>query len=447
MRQLLWTHRWTLIVVATGWGAAAVLGAAASNFFALSPLLVVGALGAPLIAAVYVWPPLGLLCGVTFPLLSNALANSLLIPGGLLLLGLAALRSWPDSSLRSRWAAGLILLLGALTVLTGIVLAHDFGSTQGRGSAVLYATAVGVAAALAAQTFKFIGVCLWSAAVPMAIVAYVSPDLQVDRTTAVLGENANGVGVVAALGFVAAVTSMRAAPPHLRMLAIPVTVVCVAGVLVSGSRGALSVVLAGGITALVWTRSARVSGWRIAGLIVAAGVALLYAEELFDRFLVFAGRSVLVETGVLDSRLSLLPFAIEQGVNNPLLGVGMGQLGAVGAGTAGYRVDQRAHNVYLGAFAETGILVAVLLVAVSVLALHRAWTVAKVTGLPLAVAAVTVGMSLEWWGSGVVGPVVMLVIGTCLGASARAPTASPALHGLSSIRTHAHAARSRAIRQ
>lgn len=423
MKQQVWAQRWSLIVIATGWGVAAVLGAAASNFFALSELLVLVTLGAPLVAAVYAWPPLGLLCGVTFPLLSNALGNSLVVPGGLLLVGVSALSSWRDSSQQSRRAAGLILLLGSLTVLIGIVLAQYAGSTQGRGLAVLSATAVGMGAALGTQSLAFIGVCVWCAAVPMAIVAYGSSDLQIDRTTAVLGENANGVGVVAALGCVAAFTLARAAPPYLRVLAIPVTLVCVAGVLVSGSRGALAVLLAGGITALVWTRSARVRGRRIAGLVAMAGVALLYAEPLFDRFLVFAGRSVLVGTDPLDSRLSLLPFAIEQGVNNPLLGVGIGQLGTVGASVAGYRVDQRAHNVYLGAFAETGILIAVLLVLVSTLALHRSWALAKVAGLPLAVAAVTVGMSLEWWGSGVVGPVVMLIIGACLGLSKEVSTA------------------------
>jgi len=422
MRQQAWTHGWTVIVVLSGLVAAAVLGAAASDFFAVSQLLVLGALGAPLVAAVYAWPPLGLLCGVTAPLLANALGNSLVLPAGLLLVGLAALRSWPNSSMRSRRAAGLILLMGILTVLIGIVLAGNAGPTQGQGMAVLYATTVGIAAALGTQGFAVIGVCLWTAALPMAVLAYGSSALRIDRTTAVLGENANGVGIVSALGFVAAVVSVRVAPPYLRMLAFPVALVCGAGVLVSGSRGALAVVLAGGVTALVWSRSVRVSGARIVGLIVAAGVMLFFSQPLVDRFLVFVGRSVLVGTAPLDSRISLLPFALEQGAAHPLLGVGLAQLGNVGATAAGYRVDQRAHNVYVGAFAETGIIIALLLIIVSALALRRAWVCARITGLPLAVAAVTVGMSLEWWGSGVIGPVVMLVIGACLGLSTPVPT-------------------------
>lgn len=422
MRQPVWVHSWTVIVVFAGWVAAALLGAAASNFFAVSQLLVLGALGAPLLAGVYAWPPLGLLCGVTFPLVGNALGNSLVIPGGLVLVGLGALRSWPDSSLRSRRAAGLILMLGSLTVLIGIVLAENAGPTQGQGLAVLYATAVGMAAALGTPGFAVIGVCLWSLALPMAVIAYGSSALRIDRTTAVLGENANGVGVASALGFVAAVVLMRAAPPLLRMLAFPVALVCCTGVLVSGSRGALAVVLAGSVTVLVWPRSVRASGRRIVGLVVTAGVALFYAEPLFDRFLTFAGRSVLVGASPLDSRVSLLPFAFEQGVAHPLLGVGLAQLGNVGATVSGYRGDQRAHNVYIGAFAETGIIIAVLLIIVSALALRRAWACARVTGLPLAVAAVTVGMSLEWWGSGVIGPAVMLVLGACLGVSQPVPT-------------------------
>lgn len=438
MRRQLWVFRWTVLVVLAGWAAAALLGAAASNFFAVSQMLVLGALGAPLVAAVYAWPPLGLLCGVTFPLLGNALGNSLVLPGGLLLVGVGAVRSWPDSSLRSRRAAGFILLLGSLTVLIGIVLAQNAGPSRGQGLAVVYATAVGMAAALGAQGFAVIGACLWSAALPMAVIAYGSPALRIDRTMAVLGENANGVGTVSALGFVAAVAMVRSAPLYLRVVALPVAVVCLAGVLVSGSRGALAVVLAGGVTALVWSTSARAGGRRIVGLVVAAGIAFLYTEPLFDRFLVFAGRSVLVGDPALDSRLSLLPFALEQGLSHPLRGVGLGQLGTVGASFAGYRVDQRAHNVYVGAFAETGIIISVLLIIVSALALRRAWAWARVTGLPLAVAAVMVGMSLEWWGSGVVGPVVMLVIGACLGVSGPSPTLVERDDATQSVGTRTH---------
>jgi hypothetical protein len=377
-------------------------------------LLAVSIVGLGGLVAAVQHPSLGLAVGAALPLTAQALSMATLPYFGIALLSLVILRTWPDAPRAGHQAALLVAAFGALSVAFGLLLAPP---VPGRISVILavgYATALGVAAALTRISTAWFAAVIVALGVWISLAAWRTPELSANRTLAVLGENANGVGMFAGVGVVSALVLFKERSVPIRLLALAGAVACLVGVYVSGSRGA-AVVCFVGVAVLVFGRLLRDT--TVGGAIRATGVLLAAAAvsyELVGWFGDVTGRVARGADVNLTARSESLSYAVEVGLQKPLSGVGLTRLSEVSRLDLSSGVGLRAHNAYAGVFAELGVVGLVPLLLLCALAVVRARQRSS-QALALVAAVLSAGISLEWWGAGQTGPLALLVLGWAVG--------------------------------
>lgn len=379
----------------------------------------------PLVLAVdglllIVWRPSS---AVFFGVLASVLqsehgTSTVIVFGTFVLMILAAFRAAGEADRIARRGAWLFPLLAVLTLVPGTIFTglHD---TAGEPLAIVYAAAIGACAAVVRAKISMLLAITIAVGSLASYLTLTTPQLRTDRTFSVLGQNANGLGMLAAMGAVAALIAIKRRSFWLRVVGLAIGWLCVEGIVSSGSRGALLAAIAGA-AALLGHRLISGSPTRMT-ISVAALIAGVYfiATPAFSYLLKAAGRSSVGSQDNVHERTSALTFALRQGLAHPFFGVGLNRLPGVSFEknpNAGLGLS--AHNVFAGVFAECGITAALALIAISVLALLRSRRHASDGLLPLVITVLVNGLTLAWWGTALPGVMAALILGSALGLGA-----------------------------
>jgi hypothetical protein len=354
------------------------------------------------------------------PLTAPLIGFSMLTPTLLAVLLLVIALRWRKADPNGRSGALLITLAGFVSLLVGVGFA-DIPSTPtlGIAEAILYACVLGVAAAIVRPDPRVIALTVAAAGTCISLLALATPALQTARETVVLGQNANGVGHLAALGLVAGLTALPRWRTPGGVAGLAMAVACAGGLLRSGSRGALLVAVGGVAVFLMHRLIARRPATAIATLAGVTGVLYLVTEPLLNVFVEIVGRTGSQAELNTESRTAALFYALDQGMSHPILGVGLGGLADASLSDPGSGLGLRAHNVFAGAFAETGVITLIALVAAVGMAFLRARAHSARVMLPTVTAVAISGLSLEWWGASGTGPLALLVLGSAAGLTGR----------------------------
>lgn len=377
------------------------------------------------VSAAWAYPRAATALAVAIPLISEIVSSSSEVGGssslltwgvGYIVLSVAIVRMWSEASRRAKVAGFIIVAFGAVTVSLGVLFAQVHQERTQLAISVLYATGIGFAAAISNMRPGLVLALLSTLGAWAALSAGNTPALQTDRTVAVLGENANGIGMIAALGFVAALMGSIYIRGMQRWLYLVGVVTCLWGVYVSASRGAILICFAGVTVFLIgrWLRGPLVKSVFVS---IVAGVALVFlAQQLIGWFANITGRTALGADANFTDRSATLSYAVQQGLDHPVFGVGLGQLAAFSEGDSNSHLGQRAHNVYAGVFAELGVPALILMLILCGLAVYQARRYS--TGaLALVFSVLVAGISLEWWGAGRTGAIAMFILGWAAGVS------------------------------
>lgn len=291
----------------------------------------------------------------------------------LLLIGIAGLgvmtRRW---DLRLRFHVPLVLL--SLIVVVSAFLADGPANPYAfRNFAVL--TAIGLlmsgAAALMRPPLTAVLYTLAAVGVAVALVVLVgwfenplpAGDIPVAdnlRRAYALGLNPNYLALVIVVGAIAAVGLALERQRYWMLLG---TVPCLLSLPELKSRGPLVLIAFGVLWVVVSLRSRR---WRRLAVVVGVlGLLMLFrpsvGQDLYRS--VLGSRADLDLTRSDDFRLDVARFALDQGLDHPLLGVGYGQF-PMTAGTQFAIAFPSAHNEYLHVFSELGFIGLALLILV-----------------------------------------------------------------------------------
>jgi hypothetical protein len=411
---------WPLLTAPAALLLAALAALGLSPQFSTFALLPVAILAAPALLLTLWRPPCALIIGVLIPLLQVQSGRTTLAWGASLLLVVASARSWPNTGRKQRRLALLVALLGLGTLATGLGLAGPLAE-NGVLFAVVYATVASVAAAVIRPSGTTVAFIMCCPGTVITLVCLFGSNMSTDRRSMVLGENANGVGFLAAIGLVAGLTLIGRSTKTIAGFGFTAAFICTVGVAVSASRGALLAAV-GGVAALVLARVIA-SRWTWATLACAGvtGLLIITAGPVSHLFVEYAGRPSDRAQASYDAREFMVGYAIEQGLSHPLLGVGLGRLADVSVADPESRVMLRAHNAFAGVFAESGLVVLALLLAVCLAAFLSARKYDARRLLPLVTVVVVTGFSLEWWGAGSTGAAAMLILGSALGLGMAQP--------------------------
>jgi O-antigen ligase len=372
--------------------------------------LVLGAVAAALMA---IQPRIALLIGLTFPAVQAFYSPPLLrlVVIGALLVGL--LLGWRHASRRQRSVLGHLWLGVLATLLIGWVLASDPSTAQGMVLNLLYAAVVASLAVVYRLTATEwnVYVMAWGSLVSIWLASHDVVVIGRGRSL-YIGENANALGMLAALGVVGAIGLAMRRPMDVRRTSVGAlaALLCALGTISSGSRGALLVAAAGVAVhvALPALRRSRVRA--LATVAVLGGATYWIALPALTWFLLKAGRKI-DATGEFDVREHILRASIQAGLDNPLSGVGFANLQLM-SGTIS------PHNAYVGLFAATGALPTIFLGILLFVAVARARVSQEGNMLPLLVAALVIGFSLDWIPTAKLGPIVLALLACCAALSA-----------------------------
>jgi len=200
-------------------------------------------------------------------------------------------------------------------------------------------------------------------------------------------DNPNFLGTFLAIGAVVLVAGGTTGPS--RLASIAAFGLCVAGIAVSGSRGALLVVAAG-LACLILVRRRRtirvlLAGAVIASLVAWGVVALTTARVSGTRRLGISASSI---ENSSELRLNAARLAVDLVVAHPLTGVGYNQFPRYAARDARLNVEFDPHNEYLRIGAESGLVALTLLVVLIGTVVWHGVRFARRGGGPAAAAAV-----------------------------------------------------------
>jgi O-antigen ligase len=365
--------------------------------------------GAVLATLVFLRPRLSLWIGLSFPAVQSFYSPQSLRLVVLSVLFVGLMLGWKQVSGRQRDFVAYLWFGVLTTLLIGWLLAADPSLAQGMVVNLLYATVVATMSVVFRMTAREwnLYVMAWGV---VASIWLASHEVALTGRTGSLyiGENANALGMFAALGVVGALGV--AAGRHLRvvrlLLAAPVAVLCAAGLVSSGSRGAL-LVAATGIAVHFAAPALRHSRRRAVGAVavIAAGTYWI-AVPLLTWFLGRAGRQIHATTN-FDARKEIVQASVRAGVGHPLWGVGFGNLKV---NDIGIFDTVSPHNAYVGLFAATGVIPVVLLAMLIVTALGKARSTREQNLLPILAAALVIGLSLDWIPTAKLGPLVFSLV-------------------------------------
>lgn len=189
--------------------------------------------------------------------------------------------------------------------------------------------------------------------------------------------DANFFGQLLVMGMpLVLVFAVRRGHPALRGLSVLAAIAILLAIVFTFSRGALVAVGVVGLIALLATRGSRIALIGMAGLVAAS--LLVMPQSVYDRLtpLVQAGAAAItggqyIADPALGQRRSVAAAALDMAASNPWLGIGLGQFHAQYGNYAlmgGYDIGapHEAHNLYLEALSEGGIVGLTLLLAMVV---------------------------------------------------------------------------------
>ena len=116
-------------------------------------------------------------------------------------------------------------------------------------------------------------------------------------------------------------------------------------------------------------------------------------------------------------------FALDQTWHHPFTGIGLGRLSDLTVDDPGLGIEISAHNTYLGLLAACGVFAGGLLIALVALALLRARAGATISLLPLVVVVAASGVTLEWYGTVILGPLCFTVLAVAAACAVPRPSA------------------------
>lgn len=371
------------------------------------------------------WPPSVLYVGAAAQILPFLRSTSFAIVGTIMLLVVAASRAWGTADRMSRRGAITIAVLAVTTLVFGLAFTgiHDTG---GEPMAVVFAAALGICAALLRPAVGTLLIAIIGVGTLASYAALTSNQLRVDRNAVLIGENANGIGMLAALGLVACALALRQRHLSIRALAVLGGWLCAAGVLASGSRGALLAVFAG-VATLLAHRLLVGPPIRAAMILAALSAVILFVSgPAFDMLLQLSGRQGNGTTQNIVARQAALSYAVHAGLAHPFSGVGLNRLATVSHADPNSGLGLSAHDVFAGLFAECGVFAFTALVVLCALALVRSGRQSPAVELPLVVTVIVSGLSLEWWGTGLTGAMALLILGSAVASPpSPVPDAAP----------------------
>ena len=304
----------------------------------------------------------------------------------------------------------LLFGFGLINAFVLAISAHSDSSTTSLGIAMAHAVTTAMAIAATALPLPVLARAVGPAGLTVAWAAYSTPQLLNDRTVAAAGQNANGVGMIAALGLVLAVVGLLTDRGLWRFWHLGVSLSCGLAVFISQSRGAY-LALAIGVLVLV---SGKLLVRRSLGGWLGIGVFLIAATLLGIRLVAWVGqftgrfRTTEVADESLQTRLDAAMYSLQQGLVHPLDGVGLTNLVNYSNLNGGY-ATVRSHVVYLGVWGEAGLLAASLLGVTCWRAVTRARRLGRHELAPVA-ATLVAGISVNWWPSSGTGAVALSVI-------------------------------------
>lgn len=384
--------------------------------------------GAALAALMVMRPRMALWSGLALPAVQAFYSPPLLrlVVLGALFVGVVL--GWKQASKFHRELICYLWLGVSFTLLIGWLLAVDPSGAEGVVVNMLYATMVASIAVIYRMTGPEwrIYVMAWGTLVSVWLTAH---QVVVSGRTGALyvGENANALGMFAALGLVGSIGLIvggRNRTVHI-LTAVPIGALCASGMVSSASRGAL-LVAAAGVVVQFAAPALRHSRMRALGAVALLGVGTYWiAMPVLTWFLAKAGRKIDATTN-FDAREQILRRSFQMGIDHPLWGVGFGNLQVNDLGTSG---SVSSHNAYVGLFAAAGILPIIFLGILVFTALSKARVSSEHDLLPLLVAALVIGFTLDWIPTAKLGPLVLGLI-VCAAALSESSADGDAVGGM-----------------
>lgn len=389
-------------------GAALVGGASSGDSMALRLVVVLAYV--VLVATVVTRPALAVHYGLWALVLELFLSTGLLRLAGSALLLFGCALAWPSSPARQRHFALLLFALLSWVMCAGVLLAPPAAQQQGMALAFLFGASLATCAVLTQPSRSLVALHIggWGLAATAWVLGHPQ-GLTLRGGDVAFGENADGLGMLIALGTVALVgfglERRRALLPVIALAAL----LSLQALVITASRGALLALSVGLFTALVAHSWLRRPLKLAVGLAVVTTAAWFGAAWVTSHFLEASGRGVDAAYG-FDLRARVAQFAWEQGLEHPLLGVGVARLQELATGTDGVGLFIGAHNTFLGLLAAAGFPAVVLLVSVLVQAARHASVASPRFGLSVLAAVTAAGFSLEWWPAQRLAPLFFLAI-------------------------------------
>lgn len=412
---------WLLAVLATGTVVGHAAGATGNVGLAGSA----AALASVLVLAISS-PAFGLWVAVAVPAIELMVPVTAWRLAGIVVLAAVITASYGTAHVRARRISVCWLALTAWIMMDALLFCPHSSVTGQLLLGTLYCGLVGMAATLTSISMTHVRSVLVGWGLAASWVAVTTQGLIQNRTEVLLGENANGIGLLAALGTVAALASLRTG--RLGFLwAIP-SAVCVAGIAASGSRGALLAAVGGVLVAFLvpLLRTSRVRAALVA--LAALATMVLVVQPLVDWFTTFTGRGAASFENI-GSREEALALAIQTGLTHPLTGIGIGQLADFSLSASDDRLGLRAHNEFAGMFAETGLFGLVLLGAIFLLAVKQALRSHRARDLMVVTALLFASVALEWWATPRLGVLAVLILATASGSPSTSLSHEPGRTG------------------
>ncbi len=312
-----------------------------------------------------------------------------------------------------RASASLVVLFGVLAVLMSYA-APLLPAPSARRS-IVYAIVVCIGALVIRPPRVLVVWLLGLLGVAFCFEALSHSALRTDRGDAVvLGFNANGVGFMCAIAFVFGASLLKRHARVQSAAAVAICLLAVDGMVQAGSRGAVLAAVAGGLVVPLRHRIVRV-GPKSAAALLGLGVLVLVVSGPAMNWIAEAAGRDLTNNDNIVSRASALRFAFQATAQHPVTGVGLSDLDTYSLFDVNSSYNLSAHNAFVARFAESGVLVGTVFVALLVIAFVKAWRYQSAKLLPFIVLVYAAGISLDWFDDARASVVVLLLIGTALG--------------------------------
>ncbi len=317
---------------------------------------------------------------------------------------------------RSPWLEPMLLaVLGAVVVL--LSYAAPVAAPPTSRLYVVYAVYIGAAVSVIGFRAATVVALLGFVSLYASYRAITSPSLGGARSGDVLlGLNANGVGFLCALAMVIGAVAARQQAARYKLAGTLFLVLGLFGTVQSGSRGAFLAALAGIAVVVLHRYIARADSLGFFTLAVVA-VGLYFLSSPAMNWLARAsGRNTSEIQQNVTERAGATQYALHVAIQHPFSGVGLASLDEYSLSDPNASYHLSAHNVFVGRFAESGVVVGLLFVFLLGLAVVRARRHSPRVLLPIVVFLFVSGISLDWFVEGRLGVLAFIALAGALAA-------------------------------